>query len=706
VLHRETQGREARPLPLSLRERDVLDAVSDSMLIMDDAGIIVYANAAALYAYGYSSDQLLGLSIRSLRARDASENLDQQFRIALDGGITFETVHQRRDGTVFPVEVSSSPHCLDGRDGVISVVRDITARKESEELRARLLEQLSEANARLDGALTLLSSAVGASDLRDLLENTVAALAQVMGADGALFIIKDGDAMRVSAEAGSTAFAPVGTTLKCGEGFCGRVAEAGAPLYVADITSTSANIAEQAGVHSMFGVPVYVDDTLFGVLECAWRDERPVDEAESAMIKLAADRIALAIGSARMLDASRRGERLNAVLNEINARLNASFEPDPALDGVLELACSAIECDSALLGRAVGGDWRVEHAHGIEVPESDLLFDQVILGAATAEEPLVFSSAASPHGAWLTSRLGLVEAVVAPVPARRGVGGALLFGWKADTRNLDPQSTEFIRRLAQSLALALSNAERFEAEHHIAETLQEALLLMPPAIRGLDFSHLYRSATLTTRVGGDFFDVFEMADGRVGALVGDVSGKGLEAAVLTSIIKDTIRAYAHDTPSPAVAIARANTALGEAAKLPDFASVFFAVIDGANESITYCNAGHPPAAVIGSDRSVRLLEGGSPIIGAFPDLTYEDRTVPLRADETVLLYTDGVTEARDESGAFFAEEGLVNSLVTASLAGSEDMPGSVFAAVMEFTRGRLTDDIALLAFRHTGGTAR
>jgi phosphoserine phosphatase RsbU/P len=692
---------------LDVRHRGALDAVQDVILITDSQGALLDANKAAEDVYGYQRSEFLSLCMRDLHASESVHDFNRQFQGAFDGGITFETIHARKDGSAFPVEVRSSPYTMEESVGVISVVRDITARKEGEELRTRLLAEVSEANARLGSALALLSSVVGAADLPSLLESTVSALALVMKADAAIFVVQDRDSMRVSAEAGSSGWAPVGTRLEPGQGFCGRVAEAGVPLYVADILSSSAARPghRSAGVHSMFGVPVYVDGGLFGVLECAWVVERPVDEAESAMIKLAADRIALAIASARLLEKSRRGERLNAVLNEVNTRLNASFEMDQALDDVLELACSALECDTALLGRAALGDWRVEHVYGLELPDDGLVFDQLVLGAMSSDAPMVFACTGSPHEVWLSSRLGLSEAVVAPVPAHRGVGGALLFGRTGTQSHFDEQSVDFVQRLAQSLALSLANAAQFEAEHHIAETLQEALLLMPRSTRGLEFSHLYRSATLTTRVGGDFFDVFEMEGGRTGVLIGDVSGKGLEAAVLTSIIKDTIRAYAHETTSPAAAIARANVALGEAAKLPDFASVFYAVIDGSLNQMSYCNAGHPPAAVVAPDCTVRLLEGTSPIIGAFPDLAYEDRSVPLDPSETVLLYTDGVTEARNRSGAFFGESGLLSSLTTACDADISKLPEEVFLAVMAFTDGRLTDDIALLAFRHTGQTS-
>ena len=683
------------------RHRDVLDAIRDVVLVFDTHGQLIDANQAAVDAYGYSRDELLGLHIRDLRAPETYDALDEQFEYAGREGTTFETVHVRKDGSAFPVEVSSGPIDLAVRAGVISVIRDVTARKEADELRARLVTQVSEANAWLDGALTLMTSAVGAADLSGLLGDIVNALLVVMRADAALFVVREDELLRVNAQAGSSEWGQVGTTRLWGEGFCGRVAEAGAPLYVADVMSSPAALPEYgvAGVRSMFGVPVYVDDDLFGVLECAWVEERLVDEPESAMVKLAAERIALAIANARLLDRSRRGERLNAALNEVNARLNASLELESALDDVLRVACRALGCDIALLGRATTGLWPVEHAYGVDPSDKPITLDPLLLGAMSSDEPLVFFKGGRPHEEWLTSRLGIAAAIAVPVPAMRGHAAALLFGRKTSGQGFDEQAIAFVGRMAQSLALSLANAAQFEAEHHIAETLQEALLLMPPYVRGLEFSHLYRSATLTMRVGGDFFDVFEMGEGRIGVLVGDVSGKGLQAAVLTSVIKDTIRAYAHETLSPAAAIAKANVALGEAAKQPDFATVFYAVVDPSRRTVTYCSAGHPPAAVVDPEGSVRLLEGSSPLIGAFPDLSFEDCSADLGPEDVVLLYTDGVTEARDASGAFFGEEGLVCALSAAHGCGVSALPAHVFDAVMAFSAGRLTDDVALLAFQ-------
>jgi len=424
-------------------------------------------------------------------------------------------------------------------------------------------------------------------------------------------------------------------------------------------------------------------------------DITPSKEAEAALRE----------SEQRALERSSRGERLNAALNEVNARLNASFELDAALADVLEIARVALDCDVAVLSRAAPGGPRLEHAVGLEMPDGGLVFDQELLVTVSADVPTVFASSGDPQAAWPSHRLGLAEAIVGPFPLHWQGDGALLLGRTNGERGFDEQAVDFVHRLTLALALSLANAARFEAEHHIAETLQEALLRMPASIRGLEFSHLYRSATTTTRVGGDFFDAFEMTGGRAGVLMGDVSGKGLEAAVVTSIIKDTIKAYAHDTRSPAAAVKRANAALGEAVGPPTFASLFYAVVDGARGVLTYCNAGHPPPVVRAADGSLRLLEGTSPVIGAFPGSAFAQRTVRLAGDETVLLYTDGVTEARDPAGTFFDEPRLHAAVQAAGAAGVAGLPAAIFAAVMAFSEGRLTDDIALLAFRHAAALA-
>jgi serine phosphatase RsbU (regulator of sigma subunit) len=659
------------------------------------------------------------------------------------GHATFETEHLTKDGRRVPVEISARLFDLKGDSTILAVARDITERKLAEKYRdisrevLQILNEQGEFRDSIQGVIGTLKARTGfdAVGIRLQKGDGFPCFAQeglaeeFLPAENVPRARETGDDVCRDESGGLILDCPCGLVLSGAIGQAAEVLTPGGSFWTndsfqllgpgaeGDPQSRPRNLCIREGYSSIAVVPIRDSHGIVGLIQ--FNDRRP-GRFSLATIELL-EVIAAHIGAALVrksaesalhesellvLEASRRAERLHGALNELNARLNASFDHDSTLDELLEMACSALECDTALLGRSALGQMRVEHAFGYALPDDGLVLDTLSLGTTALHAPLLLTGSGSPANAWLSARLGLAEAIVAPIPAREGRSGVLLLGRAGGGQGFDDQTVRFAARFALSLAYAA----QAEAEHHIAETLQEALLVMPAEIDGLDFAHLYRSSTAATRVGGDFYDVFSMNEGRVGILVGDVSGKGLEAAVFTSVIKHAIRAFCHDSVSPADAVARANTALFDAANTAlfdaadtvRFASVFFAIVDGANDSIAYCNAGHMPAVVIGRDGSVRQFGVTSPIIGAFPDVVYADRTDRLGPDETVLLYTDGVTEARDPKGIFFEEEGLLPILASTSMDDLAHLPKAILDAVLTFTGGRLTDDIALLAFRRSG----
>ena len=248
---------------------------------------------------------------------------------------------------------------------------------------------------------------------------------------------------------------------------------------------------------------------------------------------------------------------------------------------------------------------------------------------------------------------------------------------------------------------ALRNSEQRYRE--IADSLQESLLSIPSQLPGVEFGHLYRSATLATRVGGDFYDIFELGHGRVGVLMGDVSGKGLRAAAITSVVKNSVRAYAYNGAGPAETMRLTNTALLRTIDHQSFVTAFYGVLDTETGSLTYCSAGHPPALVT-RDRGTRSLDVRSPVLGAFPDLRFQEGNDEVGADEILVLYTDGVTEARRGS-EFFGEEGLVRVLSGLDGTPAAETPEVLFRRVLDFSQGHLRDDVAILAVRPSEWTA-
>ncbi|GAB4243367.1 MAG: hypothetical protein Kow00129_02470 [Thermoleophilia bacterium] len=252
--------------------------------------------------------------------------------------------------------------------------------------------------------------------------------------------------------------------------------------------------------------------------------------------------------------------------------------------------------------------------------------------------------------------------------------------------------------LFQDLKASERALRRSEARYkEIADSLQENLLDVPDSLPGVDFAHIYHSATRATRVGGDFYDIFALNGDRIGITVGDVSGKGLRAATTTALVKDTVRAYAFDGSPPAETMRKSNQALLRSLDDLNFVTAFFGVFDPKDSCLTYCSAGHPPGLVRRGDGTVEELNRFSPVLGAFPDVEYAEEQVVLGPDELILLYTDGVIEAR-RGPDFYGDSRLKTLLAKLEPARTFDVPAAVINDVIRFARGRLDDDVALLAF--------
>lgn len=256
-------------------------------------------------------------------------------------------------------------------------------------------------------------------------------------------------------------------------------------------------------------------------------------------------------------------------------------------------------------------------------------------------------------------------------------------------------------RLSAGRTVAAERRMRTDAER-LARTLQRTLL--PPAlpeVPGLSVAASYHHAS-ADEVGGDFYDLFPLNDGRWAFFLGDVCGKGAEAAALTSLARYTLRAAAIYDPDPRSVPANLDTVLkGEyQGDDPRYCTAVFGVLqpeaDGAF-SVTLAGGGHPPAIALRADGTAHPVSTkGGQLIGLLPDPHFVAATLRLTPTETLLLYTDGLTEARTPTGAMLGEEGLIAHLATVRPRNSD----SLLTAIDELLGGLgpgVTDDTALLA---------
>ena len=274
--------------------------------------------------------------------------------------------------------------------------------------------------------------------------------------------------------------------------------------------------------------------------------------------------------------------------------------------------------------------------------------------------------------------------------------GAFSFGRHGRGSGFTSAELDFIDKLAPALSMALENAELHANVRRIAEVLQTSLLRPVRGVPGLEIGLAYQPAHLAERVGGDFYDLFVLDDQRVAVVIGDVCGSGVQAASLTETVRATLRALASLDPSPSSVLTRANEVLLTHASPRQFVTVLLAILDTARGKIIVSSAGHPPLVACGE--TTRFLEAPHGMPLGIMSTAYHEAEFDFLPGETVVLYTDGLTEAR-RGQDFFGESRLLEVLSAQDHAGVQQMVETLVSTVKEHTDGRLTDDLAIIAVR-------
>jgi phosphoserine phosphatase RsbU/P len=260
-------------------------------------------------------------------------------------------------------------------------------------------------------------------------------------------------------------------------------------------------------------------------------------------------------------------------------------------------------------------------------------------------------------------------------------------------------------RERQALEEAASTIEqmqgRLSREQAVAEAWAETFMAPPPALPALEIACRYQPAEREARVGGDFYDFIRFSHDRLGVIVGDVSGHGLAAAQVTAMARYMLRAFAQDA-APATAIERLNRAMHGQLRPPClFLSVLYGVMDLHAGTFTYSAAGHYPPLLLDPDTGLcRTLETTGPLIGIGPDQEFQQVTVATSPGSTLVLYSDGIPEARVGS-SILGEERLCRFIREESGASAESAADGILALSSAYAGGALQDDAVLLVLRTT-----
>jgi serine phosphatase RsbU (regulator of sigma subunit) len=292
---------------------------------------------------------------------------------------------------------------------------------------------------------------------------------------------------------------------------------------------------------------------------------------------------------------------------------------------------------------------------------------------------------------------------VLPLVSRDRILGILALGGPVALDAVRFMST---LELARRASIAVDNARLHEEQVATASALQKSLLPSAlPSIEPLDLAARYHSASPGMEVGGDFYDAITLSDGSTVFAIGDVCGKGAEAAVVTGMSRDLLRLLVQDGVEPADALRRLNRALIEHPSNSRFCTVALARVRVHETGISarVCLAGHPEPVLMHADGRTELVGEPGDLLGILSDdqLSLEEVDVELQPGDALVLYTDGITERRSGT-RMFGQHGLLKVLEKSAGANADRLAHAVEHAAESFVDTELRDDLAILVIRHAG----
>jgi serine phosphatase RsbU (regulator of sigma subunit) len=271
---------------------------------------------------------------------------------------------------------------------------------------------------------------------------------------------------------------------------------------------------------------------------------------------------------------------------------------------------------------------------------------------------------------------------------------------REDAEPLEEVDVSFVRRLCDDVLEVEAGERARTRDKRISQALQRGMRNELQRVSGLSTQSRYSSATEAALVGGDFYDLVRLPERHACVIMGDVSGKGVEAASVSSAVKTALGAYAWEGLKPARMVALLNEFLLGFSRIETFATLFVGIVDLAAGMLTYCSAGHPPALMVrASSGELVSLGVQSGVVGAFSGMRYLDGELRIEEGDTLLLYTDGVTEARNQAGDFFGEDGLRDVVSHEAAVGFDGLCDRILAGVASFAGNSLDDDVALVVVR-------
>ncbi|MFC8917344.1 SpoIIE family protein phosphatase [Streptomyces sp. NPDC057116] len=710
------------------------DRVRVAVTQIDRSGCITAWNEDAEHLFGYAPDQVVGKPLGDFAAWPHTPGIGTGIAEALrlsrwEGSYGIRGT----DGRVIPVYASH----LRVRDtnGEPSTVCLLVRDYERAILQSPPRTPVDSSNeSRTTDPFEVFIGSPAPDDLDGLLQRTVERARDMLDGDAAFLLLATDDEteLEVRATTGLPSARQRFARVPVEAAGTGRYSSARMPAVHEDLLAVpgSVPLLNGTGMRSVVTVPLKVEGRLTGSLGVAAEASGRYSNEEALRLQFAADRIALAVESARLgeLERLRRGSL--SFLVEASDLLAGTLDRDQTLALMAQMTVPTLATWCAVYTIA---DPTSEPYLSYVLHEDEERIDglKALLSKIPPPEPVPSPGArvwtapadAAHQAALRTSmrELGLGstplssgigttlatasavggETVVLPLVARNRVIGMLTLGKPSDD-HFRQEILELAEDLSRRAALALDNARLYSERMAISQSLQRSLL--PPGlpqIPGVEVDVIYRAAGEGNEVGGDFYDLFPIRENAYGFAIGDVCGTGPEAAAVTGLARHALRLLAREGFGGPAVLERLNAAILDEGARSRFLTLLYGELwpqeDGSALLKVVC-AGHPLPLRLRQDGTVEPAAEPQPLLGVMEDLELYEQTVTLDPGDVLLCVTDGVTERR-EGPRMLGDDGLAEVLTTCTGLTAGAVTARIMRAVERFAAEPPSDDMAILAMR-------
>ena len=573
--------------------------------------------------------------------------------------------------------------------------------------------------------LAVVGQAISQLSLAHTLETAVARVAELLDADRLAVYLRENGRLYSAADVGLA-----GPHARLAE----RLLELSLGAYrsrgllaIPDITADPrlagvADAAAEAGIEAALAVPLLAQEDVTGLLAVFPAKGTSLSENESTLLTALAAQLTVAVQNAqlheratqlsdereRALEAERAASKQVRALYEISRSFAQSLSLEATLEAVTSTIVDVLDVDAALIRMPdERRDWVLPRALKVAEPRLEeavraVLFRPQPFGAHSIQrlfrlaEPFQLVPAEFPELTPFLER-GWTGAAV-PIATSAEVLASLTIVSMRPGAPVTQETIDEAVGIAGQAALAIDNARLYQQQKQFADTMQRSLLPQSvPRLQGLELGAAYESSA-RVEVGGDVYDFMELPDGRLAVALGDVTGHGIEAAADMAMAKFVFRSLAREHSEPSDFLQSANdVVVGEIAP-GKFITMVYVVIDPRTGDVAVAGAGHPAPRIVDGDGGVTALEAQGLVLGVELGQTYEDVHGTLGTGDAVVLYTDGVIEAR-RAGELYGPERLDRFLTARVALPPEQLAQAVLDDCRAFARGELADDCAVVVVR-------